>query len=64
MMHSPALAGNVEVVECLTAYGANVNTADSKGNTALSLASFSVSTRTEAVVETLLKVCQRPSFPF
>eukprot|EP00035_Acanthoeca_spectabilis_P016797 m.350356 g.350356 ORF g.350356 m.350356 type:complete len:674 (-) comp16579_c0_seq12:67-2088(-) len=50
-----ALAGNVEVVECLTAYGANINTADSKGNTALSLASFSVSTRTEAVVETLIK---------
>eukprot|EP00038_Savillea_parva_P001994 m.109131 g.109131 ORF g.109131 m.109131 type:complete len:676 (+) comp10687_c0_seq2:110-2137(+) len=50
-----ALAGNVEVVEALIAYGANINTADSKGNTALSLASFSVSTRTEAVVETLLK---------
>jgi len=50
-----ALAGNLEVVECLTAYGANINTADSKGNTALSLASFSVSKRTEAVVETLLK---------
>lgn len=46
----------MEVVECLTAYGANINTADSKGNTALSLASFSVSTRTEAVVETLIKV--------
>lgn len=50
-----ALAGNLEVVECLVAYGANVNAQDSKGNTPLSLASWSNYPRTETVVETLLK---------
>lgn len=50
-----ALNGNLEAVECLVAYGANVNAQDSRGNTPLSLASWSNEARTETVIETLIK---------
>jgi len=56
-----ALHGAVEVVECLIAYGANVNAQDSKGNSPLSLAAWSNERRAEVVVETLLKNGANPN---
>lgn len=50
-----ALNGGVEAVECLLAYGANVNAKDSKGNTALAYGAWSTLETCERVVDTLLK---------
>eukprot|EP00039_Didymoeca_costata_P026201 m.15254 g.15254 ORF g.15254 m.15254 type:complete len:666 (+) comp5331_c0_seq2:450-2447(+) len=50
-----AMAGAVEAMECLIAYGANVNAKDNRGNTALIYGAWLQDDRAEQVVDTLLK---------
>ena len=56
-----AAGAHLEAVECLVAYGANLDSRDSRGNTPLQLAAWSADPRADAVVEVLLKNGASPS---
>lgn len=50
-----AMAGSYEALECLIAYGANVNAKDNRGNTPLIYGAWLDDERSEQVVDVLLK---------